>query len=95
MSNFVETIEASFHVGYEKSHNKEEEIFSWSSGDDSEHGFKIGGIVETLISPGFPVKYESSYLVPVAVMLCGVTVVLKHFGYSAFVDALKTQLPFT
>lgn len=70
-------------------------IFSWSSGDDSEHGFKIGGIVETLTSPGFPVKYESSHLVPVAVMLCGVTVVLKHFGYSAFVDALKTQLPFT
>lgn len=36
-----------------------------------------------------------SHLVPIAVVLCGGTVVLQDFGDGALIDALQVKLPFT
>lgn len=35
------------------------------------------------------------YLVPVAVVLCGVAVILEHFRDGTLVDSLKAELPFS
>lgn len=64
--------------------NTETWIGNWSRCGNSGHVWKVW--------PTLSLRMKA-HLVPVAVMLCGMTVVLKHFGYGAFVDALKIQLP--